>query len=90
MENNEKKPKSIYDRWANDQIPTSAFSQCLFCKNIMKDETCRAFMNGIPKEITENKFIHKRPYKGDNGIIYEPISPEYSEIKFMPFGKTEI
>ena len=90
MENDERKPQSIYDRWASDQIPTSSCSQCNFCKNLKKNATCRAFINGIPREITKNKFIHKKPYEGDNGIMYEPKSPEYAEIKFMPFGKTEI
>ena len=33
---------------------------------------CKAFPDGIPKDIEENKIKHIDPVEGDNGIIYEP------------------
>jgi hypothetical protein len=35
--------------------------------------TCDAFPEKIPQEIATCKFIHIKPYPGDNGIQYEPI-----------------
>ncbi|MCR8985623.1 hypothetical protein ABE137_20140 [Brevibacillus laterosporus] len=35
--------------------------------------SCMAFPNGIPKQIQELKVIHTTPFKGDNGIVYEPL-----------------
>ena len=33
--------------------------------------TCKAFPNGIPSEIYNDKIKHNKPIKGDNGILYE-------------------
>ncbi len=51
------------------------FPQCLDCKNLIDDEkfTCKAFPDGIPDEILFNEADHTKPYKGDNGIRFEPI-----------------
>ena len=32
---------------------------------------CTAYPKGIPDEILDGKIIHKKPYKGDNGIQFE-------------------
>src|SRR5271163_3007824 len=32
---------------------------------------CDAFPDGIPDEISQNRFVHDRPYPGDHGIRYE-------------------
>ena len=52
------------------------FPQCLYCKNYIgrtKDgiHTCKAFPEGIPKEVFWNKIDHKNSIAGDNGILYE-------------------
>jgi hypothetical protein len=39
--------------------------------------TCRAFPEGIPHEITHNEADHRREYKGDHGLRYDPIDPDY-------------
>jgi hypothetical protein len=34
---------------------------------------CKAFIKGIPEEIILNEHDHTKPFKGDNGIRFEPI-----------------
>jgi len=49
-------------------------SQCEKCVWIRQTESrCAAFPDGIPPEIRLNKHDHKKPYKGDNGIQFEPL-----------------
>lgn len=36
-------------------------------KEILK---CKAFPSGVPADIISNKFIHNKPYDGDNGITF--------------------
>lgn len=53
---------------------------CLWCRhsNIRPGETeyldytCTAFPEGIPDEILDNRFDHRRPLEGDHGIQFEP------------------
>ena len=51
--------------------------QCLNCTryNVYKNNTvsCNAFPNGIPDEILDAENNHDKPFKGDNGIRFEPI-----------------
>ena len=35
--------------------------------------SCKAFEKGIPDAIADGEFDHTKPYKGDNGIRFEPI-----------------
>lgn len=37
-------------------------------KEILK---CKAFPAGVPADILNNKFIHNKPYDGDNGITFQ-------------------
>ena len=51
---------------------------CYSCKNFLKKDeglyfNCKAFPKGIPIEIIEGENNHKKPFKGDNGIQFEPI-----------------
>ena len=32
---------------------------------------CKAYPGGIPEEILIGKVDHRRPYKGDHGILFE-------------------
>ncbi|MDQ0191572.1 hypothetical protein J2S03_003443 [Alicyclobacillus cycloheptanicus] len=34
--------------------------------------TCDAYPAGIPEEIRYWEVDHRKPYKGDNGVLYEP------------------
>lgn len=46
---------------------------CMRCKNYLRGNTCRAFLNGIPEEIYSGRNKHIKPLKGQgNKIVYEP------------------
>lgn len=49
---------------------------CWTCKHLNENApgmTCAAFPDGIPEPIILSDADHKKPYKGDNGIQYEPL-----------------
>ena len=47
-------------------------SNCFGCKHLDDNErTCKAFKDGIPREIFSGEVLHDKPYKGDNGIQFE-------------------
>jgi hypothetical protein len=55
-------------------------SQCETCKHYLSwdDEPpvfhrCKAFPNGIPEEIFQNRYDHKEPYPNDNGIHWQEL-----------------
>lgn len=37
---------------------------------------CRAFPDGIPKEILFGDFLHVKPYKGDHGVQFRRKGPQ--------------
>jgi hypothetical protein len=48
---------------------------CLYCKHFFKDEEgnkCKAFPQGIPREIFFEYYDHRKEFPGDNGIRFEP------------------
>ena len=47
---------------------------CFMCKNYLDKLQCEAFPGGIPDKIINGEHDHKNPYKGDNGIQFEPIN----------------
>lgn len=56
---------------AEDLIMT----QCVLCKNREHTENpqgCKAFPDGIPQVIIDNKADHRLPFEGDHGIRFEP------------------
>lgn len=67
-------------------IPTIAI-QCQQCANFdgFTDQAivipkCRAFPTGIPAPISENRFDHRKPFPGDQGIRFEAkegITPRF-------------
>ena len=62
---------------------------CLYCKHFNRDprsdaSVCAAFPDGIPDAILFNRRDHRRPFKGDHGIQFEPI-PGDAPMPFDPF-----
>lgn len=56
-----------------DKYVPGGFVACSRCKNYEGGKTCKAFKGGIPQVILDGKDDHKKPYPGDNGIMFEPI-----------------
>ena len=46
---------------------------CWRCKHLLNDGECKAFPGGIPNKFLSGKSRHTKPYKGDNGVQFEPI-----------------
>jgi hypothetical protein len=44
--------------------------QCMSCKHDHGDGSCDAFKS-IPFDILTGRHDHRKPYPGDNGILYE-------------------
>ena len=50
------------------------FPQCQVCTHKYEGEpACEAFPNKIPDELYYGDVSHNKPYKGDNGILFEPV-----------------
>ena len=45
---------------------------CKSCKNRVDQTHCLAFPEGIPLVFLTGKNKHLKPFKGDNGITFEP------------------
>ena len=68
--------KTNIDRFGDTSLRyiTLGDSDCNRCLHIhMGGDKCRAFPDGIPIEILNGGEKHTKPYKGDNGIRFEPI-----------------
>ena len=54
--------------------------KCHYCKHyIISDDIiprCKAFPDGIPLEIFREEFDHTKPYKNENGIMFEEKDAE--------------
>jgi len=45
---------------------------CDDCKHIHDDKiTCKAYPDGVPIMILSNQVAHNKPYRNDNGILFE-------------------
>ena len=71
-------------------------SQCWFCKHYTADtgerlkrkkETCQAFPDGIPEEITYNQYDHRNSHPEDNGLQFEKIDLDNAELLKQRFFK---
>ncbi len=51
---------------------TTVFPQCLVCTHFLKDYTCAAFPDAIPREVLLNKQDHREPIEGDNDVQWAP------------------
>jgi hypothetical protein len=46
---------------------------CIYCKHYKGDLKCKAFSNGIPKDILSRSIYHTQSIDGDNGIEFEVV-----------------
>ena len=52
-------------------------SLCTSCANLFEDgESCEAFPRAIPDDILYNGADHRKPIKGDHGILYKKMKGE--------------
>jgi len=52
-------------------MPQFSIPLCASCKHFNVDDwTCAAFTDGIPSEIIQNIFDHRREHPSDGGIQY--------------------
>jgi len=51
-------------------------NQCNECKHYRGLIQCDAYPDRIPAAIVTGQVDHRKPYKGDNGIRWEPIPKE--------------
>jgi hypothetical protein len=56
------------------QLTNADVSQCVNCVRDRGNGACDAFPEGKPLDILTNKHDHHKPYTGDNGMLFEPIS----------------
>ena len=47
--------------------------QCMKCRRYITGVSCVAYPFKIPEEILNGLHNHTKPFKGDNGIRFEPI-----------------
>ncbi len=63
---------------------------CNLCKNRRLQEpgiTCNAFPKGIPDAILDNESDHRKPFKGDGGIRFEPVNKHAVNLAKRNFDK---
>lgn len=56
--------------WREEDIQ---IQECLYCDHWYgyKGNSCKAFPNGIPFEVTQQHPVHRKPYPGDSGILFK-------------------
>ncbi len=50
--------------------------QCVDCSHfldLIEKPKCEAYPDGIPDEIWDGDFDHRKPFAGDDGIMFEKI-----------------
>ncbi len=52
------------------------FPQCIVCEHLIDadKQTCEAFPKKIPDALFFGDVSHAVPFKGDNGILFEPVA----------------
>lgn len=64
---------------------------CLNCQHFFREnETgfrCRAFPGGVPMAIIASVADHRKPYKNDGGIHYEPIKDDFQLPSNLGIGR---
>jgi hypothetical protein len=53
-------------------LPIYPVSMCLVCKYYRKAQRCEAFPSKIPQAILIGRYDHRRSYRGDHGVTFQP------------------
>jgi hypothetical protein len=53
-------------------MSTYQVPMCLICKHYRKAQRCDAFPKRIPQGILTSRFDHRKRFRGDNEICFEP------------------
>lgn len=69
----EKEFIGIVDRELDEIIYSPVCTLCTHYHRGKEEHTCKAFPYGIPDDIWSGDNEHKRPYAGDNGILFERV-----------------
>ncbi len=49
--------------------------------------TCEAYPDGIPSKISDGKADHRKPFKGDRGIRFDPYDDESVRLVNQAWGR---
>ena len=62
---------------------TEYISACPSCKHLDRENPtkCKAFPDGIPREVTSGKVPHVDNIEGDHGYRYEPMDKKYDFVQ---------
>jgi len=52
--------------------PPDPVFQCMTCVRYDGFRRCRAYPGGIPDAVLFSEHDHRKPYNGDNGVLWSP------------------
>lgn len=47
-------------------------ANCQFCAHYLGNRRCKAFSDQIPDALWSGENLHRTPFSGDNGMLFEP------------------
>ncbi|GEM_PF-2235376 len=54
-------------------------SQCVTCARALPNNICQAYPVKIPEAILDNKVDHRKPHRGDGGLVYIPTLDRFGK-----------
>jgi hypothetical protein len=57
----------------------STSNQCISCANYRGAFTCTAYPERIPQQIVSGEHDHEKPFKGDGGVRFKPLTKDKTE-----------
>ena len=69
------------------------FFKCYYCKHYINSDDiiprCKAFPDGIPMEIFREEIEHNKPFKNDNGIMFEERNESSNKTNILDGSKEQ-